>query len=891
MALGNLTVRLGLDAAEFIGGLDKADAKAQKFAKQQEANSRSIDRQVKALQDQAAVVGRSERQTKLFELAQKGANKAQLDSANAALRQKEAFELGQKIGNTLRNTLIGLGAASVAAGVLFEKLVGDAAKFQDLAEKTGASAETLASFKTAADVSATSLDTVAAASVKLTKGLAGADEETAGAANAIKQLGFNLKDFQQLDPGAQFEAIAKRLGEFEDGAGKTAFAVAAFGKAGAEALPFLKELGGQTGRQIILTAEQIRLADDYKDAQARLTSQVEQYAQRLAIEVLPTVLDFKKALFETAQEIIGVDKNAAKLGQNNSVKDFAESAAKALGFVIDAGDGVSRTFQVVATTIAGVAAIPVGQGLAPMKRAIADIGDQIDRILSRETFGTKLERTFAQRAAALAAEANAFESGFPASSKPVLDRNKFGTRGDNGAKAVAEAKKRLDQQLSDLDNFVRSEDRILQSREAALERHYQNDQLSIKAYFDARTAALDLNAQATVAAFDKQIAALEAFAKKSKSTTDKIEAQTKIGDVQEKRTELQIKRASEQQKIDDDRKRAAQAYADQVDELRAKVLELSNTENAAAQAALIRFDIQNRALRARATAEGDTLAVNNIEQLRRQTDSQARFNSLLQDAGVIEEQLGTIEARLNLERSLGMRGELSTLDALGKAHAASIPDLERIAERYRQIGIEFEDPRLIQAADRLTLKIKDLGLTTDLLGDKFRDVFQSSFVDAFASFIDGTTSAKEAFKAFADDIVRQINRIAAQEIAISLFGKGGANGQGAGWLSGLIPLIAGLFGGGAAPGSLGSGNYGMNVRANGGPVAANQPYIVGERGPELFMPKRSGVIVPNHQMNGSSRPITVTNHFTIEGQVTRATQNQIAAEAGRAIAIASRRLN
>lgn len=37
----------------------------------------------------------------------------------------------------------------------------------------------------------------------------------------------------------------------------------------------------------------------------------------------------------------------------------------------------------------------------------------------------------------------------------------------------------------------------------------------------------------------------------------------------------------------------------------------------------------------------------------------------------------------------------------------------------------------------------------------------------------------------------------------------------------------------------------MGGRAAGGPVSAGTPYIVGERGPELFMPGRSGTIIPN----------------------------------------------
>jgi len=43
---------------------------------------------------------------------------------------------------------------------------------------------------------------------------------------------------------------------------------------------------------------------------------------------------------------------------------------------------------------------------------------------------------------------------------------------------------------------------------------------------------------------------------------------------------------------------------------------------------------------------------------------------------------------------------------------------------------------------------------------------------------------------------------------------------------------------------------GTEKRASGGPVSAFQPYIVGERGPELFVPGASGQIVPNHAMGG-----------------------------------------
>ena len=48
------------------------------------------------------------------------------------------------------------------------------------------------------------------------------------------------------------------------------------------------------------------------------------------------------------------------------------------------------------------------------------------------------------------------------------------------------------------------------------------------------------------------------------------------------------------------------------------------------------------------------------------------------------------------------------------------------------------------------------------------------------------------------------------------------------------------------------GIIGGLFRANGGPVKAGQPYIVGERQPELFVPNRSGTIIPSVTSGGDS---------------------------------------
>jgi phage-related minor tail protein len=60
--------------------------------------------------------------------------------------------------------------------------------------------------------------------------------------------------------------------------------------------------------------------------------------------------------------------------------------------------------------------------------------------------------------------------------------------------------------------------------------------------------------------------------------------------------------------------------------------------------------------------------------------------------------------------------------------------------------------------------------------------------------------------------------------------------------------------------------------AVGGPVNAGSPYVVGEKGPELFVPSSSGSIVPNGAMGSSSGGGSggVTVNYNIAAGVSRA---------------------
>jgi len=66
----------------------------------------------------------------------------------------------------------------------------------------------------------------------------------------------------------------------------------------------------------------------------------------------------------------------------------------------------------------------------------------------------------------------------------------------------------------------------------------------------------------------------------------------------------------------------------------------------------------------------------------------------------------------------------------------------------------------------------------------------------------------------------------------------------------------------------------FGAKADGGPVESNSPYIVGERGPELFVPRSAGAIVPNHSMAMMGGSTNITN-YNIQAIDTKSFEDRI----------------
>lgn len=68
----------------------------------------------------------------------------------------------------------------------------------------------------------------------------------------------------------------------------------------------------------------------------------------------------------------------------------------------------------------------------------------------------------------------------------------------------------------------------------------------------------------------------------------------------------------------------------------------------------------------------------------------------------------------------------------------------------------------------------------------------------------------------------------------------------------FLDLIFGPKGSAASRTIIPFGSVDVSKRASGGPVTGGMPYLVGERGPELFLPSSNGSIVPNNALGGTT---------------------------------------
>jgi len=176
----------------------------------------------------------------------------------------------------------------------------------------------------------------------------------------------------------------------------------------------------------------------------------------------------------------------------------------------------------------------------------------------------------------------------------------------------------------------------------------------------------------------------------------------------------------------------------------------------------------------------------------------------------LQDELAIMQARLRgNEAEVILKQQLRDI-MLGTAGL----DAQEVTDTLKKIDALKQQ---LTAAQELKALYSDIGMT-----------IKSGVIDAIQGAIDGTKSLQDVATGLLNKIANKLLDVATN---FALFGTMSGTGTGGGLLGGLIP------------------------RAKGGSVSGGTPYLVGERGPELFMPGRSGGIAPTGSFGGGTNVV------------------------------------
>ena len=257
-------------------------------------------------------------------------------------------------------------------------------------------------------------------------------------------------------------------------------------------------------------------------------------------------------------------------------------------------------------------------------------------------------------------------------------------------------------------------------------------------------------------------------------------------------------------------------------------------------------ELQQRILK---ETEMDLRAQIELEKVRL-TGSEKELITLEQEAKIrklnfaIEKQIAEVEAA----KESGSKAELERAEQT-LTNLRLQKDLE---EQITQNRLNAADP-VISRMNELDKKMRDLN-DTALQTVNLSKAIESSFAESFKGVIKGTMTVQDAFRNMFNRIADHFLDMAAQMMAAQIS-------------RGFLGLFGNAFGSFSFGGSESAFPNAFDTTfdtsllkfANGGRPPVGKPSIVGERGPELFVPNSAGTIIPNHQLGGMGSMNIVVN--------------------------------
>ena len=741
----------------------------------------------------------------------------------------------------------------------FEK----ADEFNKLSQKIGISVESLTALNFAAKLSDLSIEALTKGIKKLSTNLIEAQQGAGEGAKLFDALKLDPKQFDETDQ--LLLALADRFSKMPDGAGKAAIAVKAFGKSGLDLIPFLNQ--GAAGITkltdearslgLVLSEDVAIAAEQFNDSLKRLHSQTEGIIRTFFSGIVPVLSDLAEKFYESGRAADSFKSELLKVAENRAgVLNFLEDVGTKAGFLVDQ----FRLFKVILTEVALIPLKRIGQnvlnagkvmGIASSKlsstdknAAYAALETQASeefaaldkrKASNRDAFNepsalSKVQKFFDEqrRTARINGEKFIFDTKEQAQRVQKIYDEFFSTPegrkarkrkgftpdfdalvgGTNKGEIDQSAKRLLEQQLKDFEHTIDQEKVLASTRNDFLSRYFHDGLISLSDYTVGRKSILSESLRNETAAINGEIALLEK-SKAGQKNSDKIQTQSKINDLVEKRTKLESESSVEANKLFEDAQKYAKDYARSLSDINIQLLEMQGNLG---EAAKIRFTQQHAGERTRLETEvGDAqtrvdttpegpardLAFNDLNKavaaqqsldaLEKTAVAQGVVNRLEQLASRIREDASAAEERAHLAAQSGLTSELESLQAINDIRKQEVESLTGVAGLYDAIAKSSDDKRITQGAKAMRLEIDKLAASADLLRDKFQGVFTSAFGSFFDKITSHTASVKDAFKSLISDFTSQIAKLAQQNIIDQLFSKQGSAG-------GAPSFLAGLFG-------------------------------------------------------------------------------------------------
>lgn len=734
---------------------------------------------------------------------------------------------GLSLGGELGLGALGGVAAALGGVALAVKNTADQADaLGKLAQKTGSTTEELSKLQYAASLSDVTNEKLSSGLRVLSKNMTETAAGTGEAKAAFEALGLTqrIQNGEFASSADLLTAVAQKFSEMEDGAGKTALALKIFGDAGADLIPLLNagadglaSMADEAERfGVVISGDLARKSEQFNDNITRLATIARGVTVEIGSALIPALADLLQNFLDGTRIAGGFWNSVYNFGLRiDPFKSLSENLNDAKK-TIEQTEAALRRMQ---ETGKSMTITPEGQiftkdkaeselKLAQQRREFLQQQQVTDALKNPEENMDPRDRTLARlkeeerRKKAIADNA-------------ATSRALGAKAGGSGAAASDPSRAILKNQIDQVEKSIQEEQELLASRNKMLERYNQEGYLSFKEFYETRTALQQEALDKTLASYDQEVTLLTQRLSKVKDEKERLEVERSISDVQAKRNKVEKTYSEQATSLWFDQKKAAEQYERQLMDITTTLLELQGRSS---EVSVIKFEQQTKDIRTKLTTEATSTssdeesrrkaqyALEQLDAAKNLAVAQSESNRLRQEAEEIQRRLDTTEKRLSIDRQAGVITELDMMTKVGEARTQSVEQLKSIAVQMENVARISEDKRMIQTAEEFKLRVDELSLSANVLGNKLEGIFKESFTDSFADVISGTKSISEAFNSMANSILQSVNRIIAQNIAETIFGqltKGFGGAGGGGGLSGILGSIFG--GGGGGPTILPSG--------------------------------------------------------------------------------------